>query len=102
MHITGGAFTKLKDVLGRADAIISFPKKLKPQKIFQEMRNRGLSNKIMYSTFNCGVGFVLSASAKETPKILGHLKNGAIIGEITAGTGEITIKSAFDGEMVKL
>lgn len=102
MHITGGAFTKLKDILGKADAVISCPKKLKPQEIFQIMYMKGLSNKTMYSTFNCGIGFVLSAPREEVKKILSHLKNAEIIGEVTRGNGQVLITSAFNGKTVKL
>ncbi len=102
MHITGGAFTKLKDILGKADAIITHPQKLQPQKIFHEMFARGLSNKTMYSTFNCGIGFILSVPRKEVKKILAHLQNSAIIGKVVRGSGKVRITSAFDQKIVKL
>ena len=102
MHITGGAFTKLKDILGRADVVIFHPKKLLPQQIFQEIYNKGLSNKTMYSTFNCGIGFVLSVPRQEAIQIVSSLKNAGIIGEVIRGNGSVRIKSAFDGKSVKL
>lgn len=102
MHITGGAFTKLKDILRKADAVIIHPKKLQPQRIFQEMFAKGLSNKIMYSTFNCGIGFVLSVPKREAPKILSHLRGSAIIGEVVKGTGKVSIQSAFNQKVVAL
>ena len=102
MHITGGAFTKLKDILGKNDAMISQPKILHPQKIFWDIYAKGLSNKIMYTTFNCGIGFILSVPKQEVNKILSYLCNSAIIGEIVNGKGEVHIKSAFNEEIVKL
>ncbi len=102
MHITGGAFTKLKDMLGKADAFIDHSTKLQPQKIFKDMYKKGVSNKGMYTTFNCGIGFVISAPKKETKKILSHLKDAAIIGRIVKGNGNVFIKSAFDGKMIRL
>ena len=102
MHITGGAFTKLKDILSKADAIISQPEKLRPQKIFLDMFAKGLSNKAMYSTFNCGVGFIISVSKGEVPKVLSNLGSSAIIGEVVKGSGVVRIKSAFDQKTVKL
>ena len=102
MHITGGAFTKVKDILDKADAVISHPKKLAPQKIFQDMYTKGLSNKGMYSTFNCGIGFVLSVSKQEAPQILSALKSAAVVGEVVAGAGQVKIHSAFDGKTVLL
>lgn len=63
MHITGGAFTKLERILRNNDVLIS-TKFLKPQGIFHEIYNRGVSDREMYEIFNCGVGFVLSVSKK--------------------------------------
>lgn len=102
MHITGGAFTKLKDILGNNNAIIFQPKKLEPQKIFYDMYSKILSNKIIYSTFNCGIGFVLSVPKQEVSKIISHLKNADVIGEVVKGKGEVYIKSAFNQKTIKL
>ncbi|MDP3800183.1 MAG: AIR synthase-related protein [bacterium] len=102
MHITGGAFTKLKDILGNSNAIISHPEKLKPQKIFYDIYSKTLSNKIMYSTFNCGIGFILSVPKKEASKIISSLKNSDVIGEVVKGKGEIQIKSIFDQKTIIL
>ena len=102
MHITGGAFTKLKDILGKNDAVISQPETLQPQKIFRDIYAKGVSNKIMYSTFNCGIGFVLSVPKSETPKILSKLKGSAIIGEVVKGNGQVQITSAFNQKVIKL
>lgn len=101
MHITGGAFTKLKDILDNADAIIKIPGKIKPQKIFFDIYKKVLSNKIMYSTFNCGVGFILSVPRQEVKKILYQLENAQIIGQVVRGNGEVYIESAFDRKKVK-
>ena len=100
MHITGGAFTKLKDILGKANATIEHPKNLLPQKIFYEIYKKGTTNKDMYQTFNCGIGFVLSVPKKEVSAILSKTKHAAIIGEVTPGTGNVKIKSAFDGKTI--
>ena len=102
MHITGGAFTKLKDVLGQADANIHQPKKLHPQNIFQTIRKKGIPDKTMYSTFNCGIGFVLSAPKNETEQILRSINNSAIIGEVVRGTGQVRVKSAFSEKIIIL
>lgn len=102
MHITGGAFTKLKDILGKTNAVISHPKGLQPQKVFIDMYARGLSNKVMYSTFNCGIGFVLSVPKQEIKKILFHLKGADIIGKVVKGNGQVQIISAFNQKTLKL
>ena len=102
MHITGGAFTKLKDILGPHDAYIEHSKQLMPQKIFQDIRKHGISNDEMYSTFNCGIGYVLSVAPKTAYKILRRLPNAGSIGMVTAGSGIVRIRSAFDGAHVEL
>ena len=102
MHITGGAFTKLKDILGKSDAIISQPKKLQPQKVFRDMYKKGLSNQTMYSTFNCGIGFILSVPKDEVSGILVKLKDATIIGEVVNGNGTVRIRSSFNQKTVVL
>lgn len=100
MHITGGAFTKLKDVLPKcADVHISHPRSLSPHSIFHELYMRGLSNEKMYSTFNCGIGFVLSVSSRDAEKIVRCTRGAAIIGTVGMGDGRVYITSAFNRRM---
>ncbi len=101
MHITGGAFTKLKDTLDKADIIIHQSKKLYPQDIFWEIYKNGVSDKNMYLTFNCGVGFILSVPKSEVKKVLSEIKNAAIIGEVVKGTGQVHIRSAFSKKIIR-
>lgn len=101
MHITGGAFTKLKQILPRnCDVIIERNHKLKPQKIFFELYKRGVPGEEMYKTFNCGVGFIFSASPKDIKKIIPQ-KDMAIIGRIAPGNGKIKIESMFNSKTVE-
>jgi len=102
MHITGGAFTKLRDILGKVDIVVHQPKALQPQDIFREIYKKGVSDKTMYSTFNCGIGFILSVPKNEVGQIMRHIKNAAVIGEVIRGSGQIHIKSAFSGKMIRL
>lgn len=102
MHITGGAFTKLKDILNKTNVMIYHPKKLRPQKVFQVIYKNGVSNKVMYSTFNCGVGFILSVPKQNVKSILSQVKTAGIIGEVTRGNGVVQIESAFNGKIIKL
>ena len=95
MHITGGAFSKLRDVLHGADAILSPPKGLMPHNIFYELHERGVSSRAMYTTFNCGIGFIISLPQKEVSKVLPLLGEAGVLGSVTRGTGRIYIKSAF-------
>lgn len=101
MHITGGAFTKLKDILNKADAVITQPRKLKPQSIFWELFEKGVSDEKMYSTFNCGVGFVLSVPKTEVEKILSKISNSAVLGEVVHGVGKVKIRSAFSKKIIQ-
>ncbi len=102
MHITGGAFTKLKDILKHADALIVHPKKLAPQKIFQQLYAKGLSSTTMYSTFNCGIGFVLSVPKQEAHTIISHIRGSEIIGGVIKGSGKVHITSAFDKKIIEV
>ena len=101
MHITGGAFTKLKDILKGADADIRHPRKLRPQKIFFDLRKK-IPNMQMYSTFNCGIGFVLSVPKSEVRQILRLLPASAVIGRVVKGKGRGRIISGFDQKEITL
>lgn len=101
MHITGGAFSKLKDVLGKNDAYIEAPATLAPQKIFHELHARGVSSHDMYATFNCGIGFVLSVRRSDAAAICKKVKGAAIIGEVKKGKGNVFVVSAFDGKTLR-
>ena len=75
MHITGGAYTKLKDLLGNSlDTKVFRSHKLQPQKIFHELFNRKISDEEMYKTFNCGVGYILSVRKEQANKCLSAIK----------------------------
>ncbi|MDO8517654.1 MAG: AIR synthase-related protein [Nanoarchaeota archaeon] len=105
MHITGGAYTKLKDLLDNSDAVIE-NHLLKPQIIFYNLYLRGVSAEEMYKTFNCGVGFILSAAKKDSNKIISELKKSdlesCVIGEIVRGSGKIKIQSVFNNKELVL
>ncbi len=102
MHITGGAFSKLKDMLNNADAVIKFPRGFKPHHVFYELHLRGVSSREMYTTLNCGIGFVLSVLPQDAQKIVSNVKGAHIIGEVRKGTGAVHVKSIFDGSSVRL
>lgn len=103
MHITGGAFTKLKQITDDCDIVIGNGHSLKPQRIFYELFERGVSDEEMYKTFNCGIGYVISASQEESEMILKEKSEFRrdIIGKVIPGTGKIIIESMFtDNEIV--
>jgi phosphoribosylformylglycinamidine cyclo-ligase len=102
-HITGGGFTKLKDLLGEMDAIINKNHNLEPQEIFRKLYKKGISDEEMYKTFNCGIGFVLSVSEDEVRDILYKIRGfkADVIGKIVSGSGKVKIESKFsDKEIV--
>ena len=101
-HITGGAFSKLKDLLNGADAKITRNHKLKPPKIFKELYKKGISDEAMYKIFNCGIGLVLSVRPKYVDKALKETKNFKtdIIGKIMPGNGKVIIESAFSNKKI--
>lgn len=100
MHITGGAFTKLKDLLSGANILIARNHQLKPQPIFQELSQRGISDKEMYQTFNCGIGFIISSRAPEARQIIDLVPWSDIIGEVVRGSNKIKIQSMFSRKEV--
>lgn len=101
MHITGGAFTRLKDILPDGiDASIEGSSRLRPHRIFQEIYKKGVPDEEMYRTFNCGIGFVLSADAKDAKRIVGELEDADIFGHIIKGRGRIVIHSSFSTKKV--
>ena len=97
-HITGGAFTKMKEYLGANDAHISKSHGLEPHPIFWELVRRGVPEKEMYRTFNCGIGFVIGVDERVTDICLRIIKqqfNAAVVGEVKIGNGIVHIKSMF-------
>ncbi len=106
MHITGGAYKKLKDLLNDSDVLINNNHKLKPQDIFYELHNKGIPDEKMYKTFNCGIGFVLSIMRKDVQSIISEIEDSGFladeIGRVIKGNGEVSIESMFSNEKVKV
>lgn len=101
MHITGGAFTKLKGLLDGTDARINRNYQLEPQPIFKELYQHGVSDMEMYRTFNCGIGFVLSVMPQAANAIISQSSSAAIIGEVVGGHGRVVIESMFSQRVVE-
>lgn len=102
MHITGGAFTKLKSVLRGCDAILNNSHKLEPPEIFYDIYNKNVSDKEMYETFNCGIGFVLGVNANDAADCLSEIKDfrADVIGKVVKGNGKVKIKSNFSDKEI--
>ncbi|MFH1714384.1 MAG: AIR synthase-related protein [Candidatus Nealsonbacteria bacterium] len=101
MHITGGAYSKLKDLLENTDVEINKVHKLEPQSIFKELYKRGVSDEEMYKTFNCGIGFILSVSSEDADNVITEL-DADIIGKVVSGTSKIKIESMFSDKLIEL
>jgi len=105
MHMTGGAFTKLKDIAEKVDLEITRNHSLHPQPIFQELSQKGIQDEEMYRTFNCGIGFILSTLEEESNEIIKEIKKAGfqadIIGKALSGTGKIKIQSMFSNKIVE-
>lgn len=102
MHITGGAFSKLKDILNNADIKINRNHSLQPQEIFHEIYKKGVSDRDMYTIFNCGVGFILSVPKENEKAVLREIDNSSVVGSVIDGSGKIYIKSAFSDKVIEL
>ena len=104
VHITGGAYTKIKDLLNNTDAYLRRNHKLQPHQIFKDIYQRGVPDEEMYKTFNCGVGFILSVKPEEVKRIISETKNfeSDIIGEILPGNGNVKIESVFSNKEIIL
>lgn len=118
VHIAGGGFTRLldyadigtirlrkwknrpaifgelyeyhRDVLDNLNVLSQLPVDSSPSK----------HNRFMYSTFNCGIGFILSVSREKSEELATILK-GEIIGEVTNGKGRVEIESIFDDNLLE-
>ncbi|MDP3779341.1 MAG: AIR synthase-related protein [bacterium] len=102
-HITGGAFTKMKEYLGAHDAYIHRSHTLSPQQIFVNLRGRGILDEEMYKTFNCGIGFVIGVHACKVNtclKIIRREFNADVIGNVRAGNGNVHIESMFSDQKI--
>lgn len=91
VHVTGGAFTRLK--VPDVDINI-YRKNQAPQDIFTELHERGVCDEDMYRTFNCGTGFILSVGRRNADDVCKR-SGGKIIGEVVEGIGNVVIESAF-------
>ena len=95
VNITGGG---LKDNIGRIlpqnlSAIIDL-EKIKPNKIFKWIYSKGVSEKEMIKTFNCGVGFCIIINQKKYEKVKKYFSNNFkpfIIGKVVNGKKNIEL-----------
>lgn len=105
INVTGGAFTRLKSLLNEnIDIKIKHFHKLYPQKIFFDIYHKGfdcfsVNSKIMYSTFNCGIGMIAFMPKEKAAELVSKKLpfEADIIGEVIPGNGKAIIESKFSG-----
>ncbi len=101
MHMTGGSYTKLKDIIEKnIDLVIERNHKLAPQKIFKDIYKMGVSDEDMYKTFNCGIGFIVSVSPRDAKAIIKKYTKTDIIGRAKNGSGLVKVKSMFSHKTI--
>ena len=101
MHITGGAYTKLKGILPLdLDIVIDGMNKIgeRNKRLFEKVYNNVKNEDEMYKTFNCGIGLILSVSNIELLKNDGF----TLLGRVQKGTGKIQIDSQFSKSRIEL
>ena len=105
IHVTGGAFNKIKDVINNnVNVVIERNHEIKPQPIFNFLKENGnLPDEQMYRLFNNGVGFIIVVDEGESENVLDTIKkyHGAdIIGFVENGSGLVKIESQFSNKKV--
>lgn len=107
MHITGGAFTKLRKLISNdLDIYLDFSQ-ITLLKIFEILYSK-LNELIetpsfeMLRTFNCGIGFVEIIHPKDKERFEKQAPNSIMIGEVLQkGNGKIKVISPFDGKLIE-
>lgn len=103
-HITGGAFSKLKRLIGKdMDVILNMPR---PPKIFELiMRLGNVDVDEMYKVFNMGIGMVLMVSRDYVEKVEALVEEYGFtlyrLGFVTKGTGKVILNTYY-GKTVQL
>ena len=101
-HITGSGFLNIPRISGKFDYQIErLPKR---PEIFDVLQKRaGLDDKEMFTTFNCGLGFVVAVkkgAGEAVAKFLQKRGEAAlVIGSVRKGRGLVEVKTA-NGKVV--
>ena len=99
-NITGGGLSdNIKRVIPKnLDAEIDL-KKIKTMKIFRWLKNKGISNKEMLKTFNCGIGFCLIINSQNFNKVIKYFSKEYkpyVIGKISRGKNRIRLNGSIN------
>lgn len=96
-HVTGGGFIEnIPRMFNGAFTAVIDSKSYEVPEIFKFLINKGADEKLMYNTYNMGIGFVVCVAkedAEKTCEILNNLGEKAhVIGYVEAGGNGICIK----------
>ena len=99
-NITGGGLSdNIKRIIpDKLSANISLDK-IKTSKIFNWLKNNGISDKEMLKTFNCGVGFCLIVESKNLKKISKFFSKEYkpyVIGKILNGKNKVKLNGSIN------
>ena len=99
-NITGGGLSdNIKRIIpDKLSANISLDK-IKTSKIFNWLKNNGISDKEMLKTFNCGVGFCLiveSKNLKKISKFFSKKYKPYVIGKILNGKNKVKLNGSIN------
>ena len=99
-NITGGGLSdNIKRIIpDKLSANISLDK-IKTSKIFNWLKNNGISDKEMLKTFNCGVGFCLIVESKNLKKINKFFSKNYkpyVIGKILNGKNKVKLNGSIN------
>lgn len=96
-HITGGGFYEniprmLPEGVSAKIKKDSYP--MPP--VFTLLKQKGnLEEKVMYNTYNMGLGMVLTVDAKDADAVIGAVaaagENAYVVGEVVSGSGEVIL-----------
>jgi phosphoribosylformylglycinamidine cyclo-ligase len=100
VHIAGGGFSRLLDVLEPHQAVMLHWKE--HPDIFNELWRHTRNSEAMYVRYNCGIGMILSV-AREKAEDLAQEVEGLVIGKVEEGMAPgVFIWSNFDNYMLRL
>jgi len=100
VNITGGGLSdNIKRIIpNKLSANISLDK-IKTSKIFNWLKNNGISDKEMLKTFNCGVGFCIiieSKNLKKINKFFSKEYKPYVVGKISEGKNKVKLNGSIN------
>ena len=100
VHITGGAFSKLKRIGTRANVGFFLNNMSEPPWIFQVIKNRArISDREMYRTFNMGIGFLVICPRATERRAVALVPELGRVGFVTDSRG---VRVRVDGRVVEI